>query len=111
MLDDEFVNGTGMARRPFSWPAMAAVIIQGVAVCGFVVAVYALLVGGGIALWPRAGDTWILLLWIAAAAGGAACRGNGRTGRGGMAGRAVRAAPGELVAAAGHPGRARHRGG
>ena len=47
---------------------MAAVIIQGVAVCGFVVAVYALLVGGGIALWPQAGDSWILLLWIAAAA-------------------------------------------
>lgn len=32
------------------------------------VAVYALLVGGGIALWPRASDNWILLLWIAAAA-------------------------------------------
>jgi len=68
LLDDEFVNGTGMARRPFSWPAIAAIVIQGVAVCGFVVAVYALLVGGGIALWPQAGDSWILLLWIAAAA-------------------------------------------
>jgi hypothetical protein len=68
LLDDEFVNGTGVARRPFSWPAMAAIVIQGVAVCGFVVAVYALLVGGGIALWPHAGDNWILLLWIAAAA-------------------------------------------
>jgi hypothetical protein len=68
LLDDEFVNGTRMARRPFSWPAMAAVAIQGVAVCGFVVAVYALLVGGGIALWPQASDNLILLLWIAAAA-------------------------------------------
>jgi len=47
---------------------MAAIVIQGVAVCAFVVAVYALLVGGGIALWPHASDNWILLLWIAAAA-------------------------------------------
>ena len=62
------MNGTRTARRPFSWSAVAAIAIQGVAVCGFVVAVYALLVGGGIALWPRASDNWILLLWIAAAA-------------------------------------------
>src|SRR5215831_6552237 len=68
LLDDEFVNGTGMARRPFSWPSMAAVVIQWMAVCGCVVSVYARLVGGGIALWPQAGDNWILLLWIAAAA-------------------------------------------
>jgi hypothetical protein len=67
LLDDEFVNGTRMARRPFSWSAVAAIAIQGVAVCGFVVAVYALLVGGGTALWPRASDSWVLLLWIAAA--------------------------------------------
>ncbi len=46
---------------------MAAIVVEAVAVCGFVVAVYALLVGGGIALWPRASDNWILLLWIAAA--------------------------------------------
>ena len=62
------MNGTRMARRPFTWPAVAAIAIQGVAICGFVVAVYALFVGGGTALWPRASDSWILLLWIAAAA-------------------------------------------
>jgi hypothetical protein len=68
LLDDEFVNGTRMALRPFSWPAVAAIAIQVVAICGFVVAVYALVVGAGVKLWPHASDNWILLLWIAAAA-------------------------------------------
>ncbi len=35
---------------------------------GYVVAVYELVVAGGIALWPTATDDWILPMWIAAAA-------------------------------------------
>jgi signal transduction histidine kinase len=47
---------------------MAVVAVEAAAACGFVIAVYELVVGGGIALWPHASDSWILLLWIAAAA-------------------------------------------
>jgi signal transduction histidine kinase len=68
LLDDEFVNDTGAARRPFSWPAMAVIVAESAAACGFVIAVYGLVVGGGTAAWPHASDGWILLLWIAAAA-------------------------------------------
>jgi signal transduction histidine kinase len=68
VLDDELVNGIRMARRPFSWSSMAAIAVEAAAACCFVIAVYVLVVGGGIALWPHASDSWILLLWIAAAA-------------------------------------------
>ncbi len=47
---------------------MAVIAVEAAAACGFVIAVYELVVGGGIALWPQASDSWILLLWIAAAA-------------------------------------------
>ncbi len=57
-----------MARRPFSWPSVAAFAVQAVAVCGFVAAVYALVAGGGIALWPHASHNWILVFWVAATA-------------------------------------------
>jgi signal transduction histidine kinase len=67
LLDDESVSGTRMARQPFSWPSMAAFAAQAVAVCGYVAAVCALVVGGGIALWPHASEDWILVVWIAAA--------------------------------------------
>jgi hypothetical protein len=68
LLDDELVNDTRMARRPLSWSSIAAIGVEAAAACGFVIAVYLLVVGGGTALWPRASDSWILLLWIAAAA-------------------------------------------
>jgi hypothetical protein len=38
------------------------------AVAVFVIAVYELVVAGGVALWPNADDAWILALWVAAAA-------------------------------------------
>ena len=57
-----------MARRPFSWSSIAAFVVEAVAACGFVIAVYELVVAGGIALFPNASDHWSLVLWIAAAA-------------------------------------------
>jgi len=57
-----------MARRPFSWSSIAAFVVEAVAACGFVIAVYELVVAGGIALFPNANDHWILVLWIAATA-------------------------------------------
>jgi hypothetical protein len=47
---------------------MAAIVVEAVAVCAFVIAVYEVVVGGAIALWPHASDNWILPFWIAAAA-------------------------------------------
>jgi len=38
------------------------------AVAVFVIAVYEVIVAGGVALWPGADDAWILALWVAAAA-------------------------------------------
>ena len=62
------MNDNHTARRPFSWSATAAFVVEAVAACGFVIAVYILVVAGGTALFPNAGDNWILVLWIAAAA-------------------------------------------
>ena len=63
------------ARRPFSWSSIAAFAVEAVAACGFVLAVYGLVVAGGIALFlhaspahvPPAGRRWVIVLWIAAA--------------------------------------------
>jgi hypothetical protein len=68
LLDDELMNDTHTARRPFSWSAAAAFVVEAVAACGFVIAVYVAVVAGGMALFPNASDNWILVLWIAAAA-------------------------------------------
>ena len=68
LLDDELMNDTHTARRPFSWSAATAFVVEAVAACGFVIAVYVLVVAGGTALFPNASDNWILVLWIAAAA-------------------------------------------
>ena len=62
-------------RRPFSWSSIAAFAVEAVAACGFVLAVYGLVVAGGIALFlhaspahvPPAGRRWVIVLWIAAA--------------------------------------------
>ena len=62
------MNDTRASRRPFSWSAIAAFVVEAVAACGFVIAVYVAVVAGGIALFPNASDNWILVLWIAAAA-------------------------------------------
>ena len=64
------------ARRPFSWSSIAAFVVEAVAACGFVLAVYGLVVAGGIALFlhaspahvPPGNGTWVIVLWIAAAA-------------------------------------------
>jgi hypothetical protein len=68
LLDDELVNDTRTPRRPFSWSVIAAFVVEAVAACGFVIAVYVAVVAGGRALFPKASDNWILVLWIAAAA-------------------------------------------
>jgi signal transduction histidine kinase len=62
------MNHSRLAHRPFSWSSIAAIVVEAVAACGFVIAVYELVVAGGIALWPGADDNWILMFWIAAAA-------------------------------------------
>ena len=64
------------ARRPFSWSSIAAFVVEAVAACGFVLAVYGLVVAGGIALFlhaspahvPPGSGKWVIVLWIAAAA-------------------------------------------
>lgn len=57
-----------MARRPFSWSSIAAIVVEAAAACAFVVAVYELVVTGGSALLSSPGGTWKLVLWTAAAA-------------------------------------------
>ncbi|HVR08336.1 MAG TPA: hypothetical protein VMW75_09830 [Thermoanaerobaculia bacterium] len=56
------------ARRPFSWSSIAAFVVEAVAACGFVIAVYEVVVAGGLALLPKPGGNWILVLLIAATA-------------------------------------------
>jgi len=68
LLDDEQVNYAPASRRPFSWSAIAAFVVEAAAASGFVIAVYVAVVAGGRALFPNASDNWILVLWIAAAA-------------------------------------------
>jgi hypothetical protein len=75
LLDDELMSDIHTARRPFSWSSIAAFVVEAVAACGFVLAVYGLVVAGGIALFlhaspahvPAAGRKWVIVLWIAAA--------------------------------------------
>ena len=47
---------------------LARSAVELVFAAAYVVAVYELVVAGGIALWPNATDDWILPMWIAAAA-------------------------------------------
>src|SRR5215468_9185515 len=61
------VKGIRTAPGPPSWSPVAAMAVEALAVCAFVIAVYEAVVAGGIALWPRASDREILLLWTAAA--------------------------------------------
>lgn len=49
-------------------PALVRLLAETVFCAAYVVAVYELVVAGGIALWPDATDDWILQLWIVAAA-------------------------------------------
>jgi signal transduction histidine kinase len=60
------------APSPVMTPAAAYRVVQSalelVFAAAYVVAVYELVVAGGIALWPTATDDWILPMWIAAAA-------------------------------------------
>jgi hypothetical protein len=68
LLDDELMNDTRAAHRSFSWSSIAAIIVEAVAGCGFVIAVYGLVVAGGTALLPHPSENGILVLWVAAAA-------------------------------------------
>jgi hypothetical protein len=68
LLDDELMSDTRMARRPFSWSSIAAIVVEAAAACGFVIAVYELVVAGGSALLSPVNGTWKLVLWTAAAA-------------------------------------------
>jgi hypothetical protein len=68
LLDDELMSDTRMARRPFSWSSIAAIVVEATAACGFVIAVYELVVAGGSALLSPVNGTWKLVLWTAAAA-------------------------------------------
>jgi hypothetical protein len=68
LLDDELMSDTRMARRPFSWSSTAAIVVEAAAACGFVIAVYELVVAGGSALLSPVNGTWKLVLWTAAAA-------------------------------------------
>jgi hypothetical protein len=54
---------TGLDRQP-----AALRLAEWAAVAVFVIAVYEVIVAGGVALWPHADDAWILALWVAAAA-------------------------------------------
>jgi signal transduction histidine kinase len=65
LLDDELMSDTRLMRRPFSWSSIAAIVVEVAAAGGFVIAVYELVVAGGIHLL---GDDWKLVLFIAAAA-------------------------------------------
>ncbi len=56
------------ARRPLSWSSIAAIVVEAVAACGFVIAVYEVVVAGGLALLPRPGGDWTVVLLIAATA-------------------------------------------
>ena len=47
--------------------AVVSGLIETVFAAAYVVAVYELVVAGGIALWPAATDAWILQMWIVAA--------------------------------------------
>ena len=62
------MSDTRMARRPFSWSSIAAIVVEAAAACGFVIAVYELVVAGGSALLSPVNGTWKLVLWTAAAA-------------------------------------------
>ena len=62
------MDDTPASHRPFSWSAIAAFVVEAVAACGFVIAVYVAVVAGGRTLFPKASDNWILVLWITAAA-------------------------------------------
>src|SRR5262249_11873293 len=64
--DDELMSHTPRWRRPFSWSSIAAFVVEALAACGFVIAVYELVVAGGIALFPGVSESGILVLWIAA---------------------------------------------
>ena len=82
MLNSETMRGRAAARAaaarfavarpaaagfPAAYPAVRSAV-ELVFAAAYVVAVYELVVAGGIALWPDASDDWILPMWIAAAA-------------------------------------------
>lgn len=60
------MSGGTMRPRPDRQPA-ALRLAEWAAVAVFVIAVYEVIVAGGVALWPDADDAWILALWVAAA--------------------------------------------
>ncbi|MEZ0115534.1 GAF domain-containing protein [Catenulispora sp. EB89] len=61
------MSGRTMPTRLDRQPA-ALRLAEWAAVAVFVIAVYEVVVAGGVALWPHADDAWILALWVAAAA-------------------------------------------
>ena len=61
------MSGETMRSRLDRGPA-ALRLLEWAAVAVFVIAVYEVVVAGGVALWPNADDAWILALWVAAAA-------------------------------------------
>ena len=61
------MSGRTMPTRLDRQPA-ALRLAEWAAVAVFVIAVYEVIVAGGVALWPHADDAWILALWVAAAA-------------------------------------------
>ncbi|MEY9908687.1 signal transduction histidine kinase [Catenulispora sp. MAP12-49] len=59
---------SGGTTRPGPDRRSAALrLAEWTAVAVFVIAVYEVIVAGGVALWPDADDAWILALWVAAA--------------------------------------------
>ena len=64
------MSGATMPTRPAAADRQPAALrlAEWFAVAVFVIAVYELIVAGGVALWPHADDAWILALWVAAAA-------------------------------------------
>jgi hypothetical protein len=63
---------SGTTRAGLDRGPAALRLAEWVAVAVFVIAVYEVVVAGGVALWPHADDAWILTLWVAAAAVSAA---------------------------------------
>jgi signal transduction histidine kinase len=62
------MQGDTMAGRPKRHAAALVLAGEWLAAAVFVLAVYEVVVGVAVRLWPDLSDNWVLLLWIAAAA-------------------------------------------
>jgi signal transduction histidine kinase len=62
-----WMQGDGMAGGPKARAATLLLAVEWAAAAVFVLAVYEVVVGVAVRVWPDLGDNWVLLLWIAAA--------------------------------------------